>query len=370
MIKIIHVLTDTNIGGAGIWLLNFLKSYDRDALDVSVAIPENAALEAKIAELGVKIHVVKYIADSSFSKKAVGEFKKLFITEKPDIIHTHACLSARIAAKQCKIKTVNTRHCFEPKKSFPKSIIYRFINNTLSDVVIGVSEAIVENLRRDGISDKKLRLVYNGSYPLSSLTDEEKSEVRDSYGIADTQSIVGIVARLEPVKQVELFIEAASVLKQRGVCATYIIAGIGSCYDQLKETAHTLGLDSDIIFAGYLSDVSRTVNIFDVSVLTSKEEALSLSLIEAMSIGKPCVSTDSIGPREVISDGESGFIVANGDPEALADKIQLLLDDQNMRNTFGAVGRKIAAEKFSVDAMANKLLEIYTELKSTTEVLK
>ena len=115
MIKLIHVITDTNIGGAGVWVLNFLKAYDKEKYDVGVAVPCNSLLAPKISELGVKVFEIAHIADKSFSKEGIREFIKLFKEQKPDIVHCHASLSARIASKKLGIKTVNTRHCLEEK---------------------------------------------------------------------------------------------------------------------------------------------------------------------------------------------------------------------------------------------------------------
>ena len=124
--KILQILTDTNVGGAGIWLLNFLKSYDRENLDVKVVLPKGAILVEEVKKLGNEVIEAEKIADKSFSVPGIKVFKSIFLEEKPDIIHTHACISARIAGRLCGVKIVNTRHCLEDKKSFPKNIVYRF----------------------------------------------------------------------------------------------------------------------------------------------------------------------------------------------------------------------------------------------------
>ena len=125
MTKIMQVLTDTNIGGAGIWLCNFAKSSIKQKYDIVAVLPRGSLLIPRIRAEGIEVIELDTIADCSFSLRSVGEIKKTIKEQKPDIIHTHASLSARIAAKLCSVPVVHTRHCLEGKKSFPQNIIYR-----------------------------------------------------------------------------------------------------------------------------------------------------------------------------------------------------------------------------------------------------
>ena len=220
MIRLIHIITDSNIGGAGVWVLNFLKAYDKNKYLVSVALPKNSALVPKISELGIKTHEIEGIVDESFSKKGIMEFIKLFKKEKPMIVHCHASLSARIAAFLLGIKTVNTRHCLEEKSGFLKTLVKGFINNLLSDIIIGVSDVTCKNLLSQGISKKKLRLVYNGVFPLKELSIDEKIKIKKDFNIPKQNKVVGIIARLEPVKNHKLFLEAGKILleKNKDLC--------------------------------------------------------------------------------------------------------------------------------------------------------
>ena len=361
MIKLIHVITDTNIGGAGVWVLNFLKAYDREKYDVSVALPKNAKLTPKIRELGVLALEVDNIADQSFSKQGIKEFIKLFKEQKPDIVHCHASLSARIASKRLGIKTINTRHCLEEEKSFPKNIIYSLINNALSDVVIGVSKITCENLLDDGTKKDKVKLVYNGVAPLCEFSEEEKSQTRKEYGIKEENIVVGIVARLEKVKNHELFLKAGKILLDKYDNLTLLIAGEGSKRESIENKAKELGILDPIVFCGYQKDVSKIVNIIDINVLSSEKESLSLSLIEGMTLSKPCVSTASGGPEEVIENGVTGLICEHN-AEDFAKKVSYYIDNPLERKKAGELGRKRSEEIFSVTTMIKKLEEIYDEL--------
>lgn len=362
MVKVLQVLTDTNFGGAGAWLLNYLRSFDRSKYAVTVVLPYGSVLKSRIEALGIKVAEADGIADCSFSSIGVRELKRLMREIKPDIVHTHAGLSARIAAKSLGIKTVNTRHCIEEKKRFPKSTIYKIINNFLSDAVIGVSNAVAENLADDGIPKKKLHLIYNGIFPLEEISDEKKAELRKSLGFSEDDIIVGIVARLEPVKGHETFLKAAKCAAEKNKNVKFLIVGTGSRETELKNMAKRLGISDKTVFTGYIENVNDINNIIDISVLTSVREALSLSVIEAMSLKKPAVVTDCGGTAEVVSDEKSGFVVKVGDFDTMAEKILTLAENSELKDKMGAEGQKIVGEKFTVQAMAEKIENLYDEI--------
>ena len=361
VIKVMQVSTDSNIGGAGIWLLTFLKFYDREKIDVVVVIPEDSALKSRIEELGVRYIEAEGIRDVSFSKEAIGNLREIIRREKPDVIHTHASLSARIAAKLENVPAANTRHCLEAPKKGIKRLIYRTLNNYLSDAVVAVSKAVYNNLSEDGIPDNKLRLIYNGVQPLEILSLEKIQEIKSGLGLENSFT-VGIFARLESVKNHMLFLRAAAAMYQVNDAFRFIIVGGGSMEEELKKEVKRLGIEKAVIFTGYVKDVTGYMNAVDVNVLTSDFEALSISLIEGMTVGKPCVTTDAGGTREVVENGVSGFVVPVNDAVNLSACIMKLASDPALCRCMGEAGRKMALEKFSPVEMCDKLYTMYEEL--------
>ncbi len=360
MIKVMHFITDTNVGGAGIWLINYLKSFDRKELDVSVVLPTGAAIKDKAEILGIQIYELNSIADKSFSLSSVTEIKKLIKAKKPDIVHTHASLSARIAAKMCGVPVVHTRHCLEGKKSFPKDVIYKFINNTLSDRVIGVSKAVTQNLEDDGIIKDKLSLVYNGITPLTKYDEDRKRQAKLSFDIPPDATVVGLVARLEDVKNPLLFVRTAKIVAKKHKDVCFLIVGEGSLRSDVTREAEPL--QDRVRMAGYLPDIERAYNAMDILTLTSKSEALSIAILEGQSIELPVVSTDSGGPKEIITNGENGIITPNNDENALSDAITYLLENPEKRAMFGKKGRENVLTNFSSENMAQSIEKIYKSL--------
>ncbi len=360
MIKIMQVLSDTNIGGAGIWLVNLLQNYNRNEYEIVVVLPPEAVLLERIKELNVRTLTAKSIADCSFSAKAINELSKIIKAEKPDMVHTHASLSARIAAKRCRVPVVHTRHCLEPQKSFPKNLIYSFVNNTLSDKVIAVSNAVGDNLIKDGIKENKLSVIYNGITPLATPSEEEKLPARKRFGIPQDALTVGLVARLEEVKNPLLFVKSAKIIAEKFPEVYFLLVGEGSLRTQVE--AEAAPISDRLVVTGYISDIQRAYSAMDILTLTSDSEALSISILEGQSAGLPVISTDSGGPAEIIIPGTNGVLVPTNNPQALADAIEHLIQNPEKRRRYGQAGREAVLKKFTAECMARKTEEIYTEL--------
>ena len=156
MIKVMEVSSDSNIGGAGKCILTFCKYVDRDRFQVIAVLPENSLLKPELQRLEIPVRELPHLAEKSLDVKAIRHLRQLFQKEKPDLVHTHASMSARIAAKSLGIPVVYTRHSvFEPSKklsTFPGKQINGFINNMTADSIIAVAEAAKQNLSDTGVS--------------------------------------------------------------------------------------------------------------------------------------------------------------------------------------------------------------------------
>lgn len=365
--KIIEVSSDTNIGGAGKCLITLLENFDYDKFEVKVILPKNSLLKPHIDKLGVEVIEVDGIADKSLDTKAIGELKKIFKTEKPDLVHTHASMSARIAARLAGAKVVYTRHSvFPPSKKISQGVgkvINGAINNYLADGIIAVAEAAKENLTDTGIDEKKIRVILNGVDGLKDKTDTEKAANKERFGVKDGEKVVSIVARLEDIKGHEYYIEAAKMLLDKGINARFFIAGTGSYEDTLKQKVQELGVGDKVIFTGFISDVDALMSITDIQANASYgTEATSLALLEGMSIGIPAVVSDFGGNPGVIKDGVNGFVVPKQNSKALADGLCKLLSDDALyeKTSKGAV--EIFNKTFTAQAMTRNTENYYTEV--------
>ncbi len=372
MIKVIEVSSDSNIGGAGKCILTFLKNYDREKFDVSVVLPKGSLLSKEAEALGVKIYEMDYLAEKSLDIKAINGLKKLFKELKPDVVHTHASMSARIAAKLCNIKVVYTRHSvFPPSKLISRSVgklINGIVNNSTADKIIAVAEAAKDNLTATGVSEKKIEVILNGVEPLIPYSEEKITEIKDKLGIAVDEKVAVMAARLNEVKGHKYFVEAAKCLKERGVKFKFLIAGTGDQEENIKAQIESYGLENEVKLLGFLSDVEPLMNIMDVQVNCSfGTEATSLALLEGMSLGKPAVVTDFGGNPGVISDGVNGYLTPTHNGEATAECIEKLFCDHELYEKMSQECIRVYNEKFTAVVNTRNIEEIYTSVLKNRE---
>ncbi len=365
--KIIEVSSDTNIGGAGKCLLTLIENFDYDKFEVKVVLPKNSLLKPHLDKLGAEVIEVDGIADKSLDTKAISELKEIFKSEKPDLVHTHASMSARVAARAVGAKVVYTRHSvFPPSKKISKGlgkVINGAINNYLADGIIAVAEAAKDNLTDTGISEKKIRVILNGVKPLEKKSEEQIAANRKRFGIKDGEKVVSIVARLEDIKGHEYFIEAAKILLDKGINAKFFIAGTGSYENTLKEKAKALGVSDKVIFTGFISDVDALMSVTDIQANASYgTEATSLALLEGMSLGIPAVVSDFGGNPGVIKNGVNGYVVQKQNSSALADGLEKLLSDNELYNEMSRGAVEIFNETFTARAMTRNTENYYIEV--------
>ena len=355
MIKVVNVISDTNIGGAGKCIINFCKNYNKKKFEIVVVLPKGSALVEELKSTGVKIIEIDGLKDKSWDFASLFKLIKVLREEKPDIVHTHASSTARLAAKFVKdTKVVFTRHSVFPvnpkiKKGFGR-FIYKNTNELLSDRIIAVAEAAKENLTDGGVSEDKIDVILNGVEKIQETSEEERKALKEKYGIKDDEYVVGILARLEKVKGHETFIEAANILlNEKKLKAKFLILGTGSEEDNLKQKVKELKLENKVIFTGFVKNVKDFVNIFDVQVNCSYgTEATSLALLEGMSIGVPAVVTNFGGNPGVISNGENGYIVPIKSPRDTAEAVERILTDKNVFERMKKKSIEIFEKKFTV----------------------
>ena len=365
MINVINVISDTNIGGAGKCVLTFLKYYDKSKFKVLVVIPENSLLADEIEKLGGEYVTASGIADKSLGKDGIKSLLKIFRKFSPDIIHTHGCMSARIAGRLYgKSKIIYTRHSvFEPSPKISKGIgkaINGFVNNSTADRIIAVADAAKDNLTDTGVDDKKIVVIQNGVEPLKKISEEEKKVLRSNYNVSEGEFLIGIAARLNEVKGHVYLLEALKILKEEGFRLKLLIAGTGDYEDAIREKARELDVVHDVIMAGFVSNVTGIMNILDANMNASfGTEATSLALLEGMSLGVPAIVSDFGGNPGVVTHGENGLIFRTKDSSDLADKLRMYLSDEALRQKLTENSHRIFDEKFRAEINTRRIEDVY-----------
>ncbi|MDX1358982.1 MAG: glycosyltransferase family 4 protein, partial [Clostridia bacterium] len=228
---------------------------------------------------------------------------------------------------------------------------------------IAISPAAKDNLMEMGVPEGKITVFMNGVEPLKRISGEEIEKARDKYGIRPGEKVAGMVGRLETFKGHEYFIRAAKLCRDRGVKIKFMIVGNGWIENKLRQMARDEGVGDEVIFTGFMMDVTPVVNIFDVLVNASYgTEASSLAMLEAMSLGKPVVATDYGGNPFQVKDGETGIIIPKKDESALADALIDLMSDDDKYNRFASNTIEEYNKRFTAEVMCRNIESVYEKL--------
>ena len=363
MIRVMEIISDTNIGGGGHSLLNYLRFRDRELVEVMVALPRDSALKPAVEALGVELAELDAMADKSLDWRAIAPLRRLIRRWKPDLVHTHGSLSGRIAARLCGTRVVYTRHCaFQPSRlrtSLPGRLAGRVLDWALSDGVLAVGPSAEEILTATGIPRRKIHVMFNGVAPLDPVTPEERARLRQALGFGPEDFVVGILARVEEYKGHGALLEAAGQLIGQGRRVKVLVAGQGSFEAELRRRSRALP-EGTVVFTGFVEQVERVLGAMDVQVNASYEsETSSLSVLEGMSMEIPAIVSDCGGNPYLIRDGEDGLVFPRRDSAALAACIARLMDQPDVRKKMGERARERFLARFTGQIFAKHVEQVY-----------
>ncbi len=228
--------------------------------------------------------------------------------------------------------------------------------------IVANSTAVKEYLVARGIAEAKINVIYNG-LDVDKFANAAAHGVRELIDFPSDVSIVTLVANLRhDVKNVPMLLRAAKRLGDTK--AHFVIAGEGELMNHLKAQAVDLGITERIHFIGRCTDVPSLLAASDICVLTSKAEGFSNSILEYMAAGKPVVATNVGGAAEVITDGSTGYIVESDDDATLAERLSQLIENKALAMRFGAEGKRVVGERFSLTRQLNETKGLYNSLLS------
>ena len=293
---------------------------------------------------------------------------------RPDIVHTHtakAGMLGRLAAVlggRPRPIIVHTYHGHVLEGYFGRLLnaFYRFLESSLarvSDALIGVSQATVDDLVRLGIAPReKFRVVPIGldlDAFLNSSPDDG-AMFRSEAGARDGLLLTW-VGRLVPIKRVDVLLRAFAHARSRGADARLAIVGDGELRGELERLASSLGVSEHVYWAGYREDMLPVTAGSDLAVLSSDNEGTPVSLIEAGAAATAAASTDVGGIADVVTP-ETGILVRGGDADGLGDAIAELAADAERRRAMGARAREHIRTRYSVERLVRDIDELYKQL--------
>ncbi|HEX2927354.1 MAG TPA: polysaccharide pyruvyl transferase CsaB [Ruminiclostridium sp.] len=367
--KVLHLIGGGDVGGAKVHVLSLVKELTSH-IDVTLLSLRPGAFADEARAMGINVKVIKSSNIMADIRNAV----KFVKSNNFDIIHSHgakANIFAYAIKKACNIPVVTTMHSdykLDYLQSMPKRLSIGLFNSRVLhslDYYIVVTSAFRKMLIERGFDTNSIYTILNGIDFDKKLNDYKREDFGKKYGINldDNDILVGIAARLTPVKGIGTLLEAAKLVVEKNPNVKFLIGGDGEDYKSLTSRAHQLGLDDNVFFLGWLSDPYELMSIIDISVLTSISEGFPYSILEGARFSKATVSSRVGGIPDLIDSSVNGYLFEPLDYQTLAKYLLELSLDKEKRNEFGRRIYEKAYKNFSLDAMCKTQLGIYSQIQ-------
>ncbi len=349
--RILHVDTQRGFRGGEQQLLWLAVGLKNRGIETAVACIEDE-LYSRCLENGIK--TVKLSGNRLKNILEVARIGKNF-----DIIHAHAshahtiCAFSKVLNKKPLIYT--RRVDYKPKNDPITKFKYR---NT--DKIVCVARYVCEVLRHTiGIED--FEVIHSATNPLLEISvDSEKIKaIREQF---KHSTIIGTATALTEQKNIPNLINAAEIILKKHKDVVFLVLGEGHLREKLEGLVKRKGLENRFMFMGFKKDIENYIKAFDLFVLPSDYEGLSGAVLNAMLLRVPVVSTDAGGLSEVVFNRETGLLVERNRSKDLAEAIETVLDDKDLREKIIENAYKLVKENFSVDKMVEKYVELYEQL--------
>lgn len=373
--NVLFIVDSFEQGGSERQALQLLRQlHESGQCKVHLAVlQDRGSLRAEAEALGIgEIHEYPLTSFYDFNFiKQLGRLRRYIKANKIDAVHTHCFYTnifgmtgAFLSGVRARITSKGETDGFRtPMQKRAERVSFRLAHRVIANCLVVQNQLISE-----GVNPARIIQHYNG-LDLERMKVEpglKREEALAEFGLPfePARRFVSIVANLHnPVKDHPMFLRAAARVRAVVPDAAFVVAGEGDLMPGLRALAEELGIHRDVWFIGRCENVGKLLFASHIGVLSSKAEGFANAILEYMAAGLPVVATDVGGVREAIVEGESGFIVASGDHEKMAERIIQILNSDGAES-MGALGRSIVEERFGCEHHLRNTLELYTELLS------
>lgn len=389
--RIVRIIARLNVGGPAkhvVWLTTALQDASYHSVLVAGSVPPGEEDMGYFAEeAGVTPIYIPEMSREISLNDAVTVWKlfRLFLRERPDIIHTHTAKAGTVGrvagffyrwltpatligrSRPCKFVHTYHGHVFHSYYGRGRTRMFLAIERLLARLV--TDQLIVVSAQQKAEIGNEFRVGRRGQIKviplgldLSVFADHasRRARFRDELKIDDETILVGIVGRLTEIKNHQMFLNSVARLKDQPALR-FVVIGDGALRQSLEEQARSLGLASRVIFAGGRRDPEYFYPALDIVALTSLNEGTPLTLIEAMANARPVVAT-SVGGVVDLLGADRGIAVTPRDEEAFAAALLKLANDKQLRHDIGARGHDFVQRNYRKERLVEDIKHLYREL--------
>jgi glycosyltransferase involved in cell wall biosynthesis len=383
-LRILRVIARLNVGGPALhvaYLSEGLRDYGYETTLVSGTVGDDeGSMEQFVRSHGIEPVFVRALQRevAPFDDlTATREVRRLIKEIRPHILHTHTAkagavgrTAAALAGRARPPVLVHTFHGHVLRGYFSRRTTagFRQLERGLArptDALIAVSPEVRSDLVRLGVAPASRITVVRLGLDLDervAAAPDARERTRAELGIAPDRFLIAWLGRMTPIKRPEDLLHAFALLLERASDVELALVGDGPLRPALAELADELGIGDRCHFVGYREDVASMYAAADVVALTSANEGTPVSVIEALAAGRPVVSTDVGGVRDVVRDGQDGFLVEPGDVAGFAAALARLALDRGRAEELGAAARERVQRRYSVPRLLDDVDRLYRSL--------
>jgi glycosyltransferase involved in cell wall biosynthesis len=372
-IKVLQIVTRMNTGGVAVLLDDLMSSFDISEVD-AILLTGSCSEEEEdyLSQRAPKYHLVRMPllqkkVNLRRDIKAFLQLRKIIQEKKIAVVHTHtskAGILGRLAASTVspRPKRVHTFHghlltgYFSSIKTKLVYSVERVFEN-FTDAFIAMGSRVKSDLQGIGLGKKIPFETFYPGLPNKVMIARDKARIQLELG--EEKTYILFVGRITAIKRPDRLLETIEMVGQRHTNVHFLVAGDGDLMSVTRQSA--LELELPVTFLGWRSDISRLIAASDIALLTSDNEAVPLTMIEASMAGLPLVATNVGSVSDVLIDGLNGYLT-DATPNALADALEKLIIDPVLREIMGKAGRERATRYFSLEKMCADHTELYQHL--------
>ena len=366
MKKILHITFDMTIGGAQQVIRQLIEGMDKTEFEHQIVCIDGTLGELGeiLQEQGIKVHLLN--RQEGFDYALIKQIRKLIKENQIHVLHCHQYTPyfyGVLAAIFTKAKVIFTEHGrFYPDYGTWKRKLVNPILNLFTYKITAISKATKAALvKYENFPENSIEVIYNGIADKSHIP-VDKDKVKEEFNIPRHKTIFGTISRLQPIKNQQMMIRAFKMVHDEQSDTHLLIVGDGAIRSELETLTEELHIKDNVTFTGFQKDPFPFHHVIDIFLLSSFSEGTSMTLLEAMSLGKPAVVTDVGGNPELITDQENGFVVPSDEVGRIVESCMKFLKDLQLTAQLGSNSRNVYEDRFLVRYMLDAYLNIYQYL--------
>lgn len=367
-------------GGPDKTILNSAAQHNQKKVSVLVTYirqPDDHEFQITRAAKELGIHYVELVDRRMLDWSCISQVRRLLLKERIALLHSHddKTLLYSVILKYLVpgLRIMHTCHSHSEyaKDSFARPIDYRkfqlrkkiqlWLMQQHLPPVITISDNTRQRLVRGGLKKENVAVLYNGIDVGQWSRQKGNPVLRKEFNLRDDDILVGTVARITYDKDLPTFYKVAEQVRKQTARAKFVIVGdgYGNELERAKNDVVSLGLENTVIFTGHRTDLKDVYSSFDLFLMTSRTEGLPNTVLEAMAMEVPVISTSVGGVPELIRDGKEGYLCSVGDTSSLATAVCTLMNQPQLRRRMQKKSRRRVEEKFSFTKRVRMLEDIY-----------